>query len=125
MSVRSQDTLNQVIEYLTGTVLPTSLEQRNYRVFTNAMRMLYAFTLTLTSIRCLERLLNDEYLLNWMFQMATTPAEKGFFAKMFGDPNLRKNGIETTNCLVNLWTDLTMMYQAEFPPLWNMFKRLK
>ena len=27
--------------------------------------------------------------------------------------------------LITLWTDLTMVYQAEFPPLWTMYKRYK
>ena len=59
MSKEPLDELHAVLEYLTGIVLPTSLEQRNYRVSANTMRQLYAFTLTLTSIRCIERLLND------------------------------------------------------------------
>ena len=125
MSARPLEALHEVLEYLTGIVLPTSLDQRNYRVFTNSMRMLYAFTLTSTSIRCIERLFNDELLLHSMFEMLTVLPVKGLFARMFGDPSLRKNGAEATNSLLTLWTDLTMVYQAEFPPLWDMFKRFK
>lgn len=86
MGVAPLDDLHSVLEYLTGIVLPTSLEQRNYRVFTNTMRLLYTCTLTFTSIRCIERLFNDELLLDNMYELGVRPAEKGLMARMFGDP---------------------------------------
>lgn len=125
MSEVPVDELHSVLEYLTGIVLPTSLESRNYRVFTNTMRLLYALTLTMTSIRCIERLFNDELLLGNMYDLSVKPVEKGLMARMFGDPALLKAAKVATESLITLWTDLTMVYQAEFPPLWTMFKRYK
>ena len=126
MSEEPTTTLDEVLEYLTHTVLPISLDQRNYPVFHNSMRVLYGLSLTLTSIRCIERLFHDEILLNQIFEMATRPAEKkGFFESLFVDTSLRKKAIEEAEKLLTLWTDLTMVYQHEFTELWDTFKRLK
>ena len=59
MSEEPVEMLGEVLEYLTGIVMPTSLDSRNYPVFHNTMRVLYAMTLALTSIRCIERLFHD------------------------------------------------------------------
>ena len=79
-------------------------------MFKNAMRLLYACTLSLNSIRCMERLLNDETLLSFMLEMALKPASKGIFESMFVDTTLRKATIAETTYLLVLWTDLTMVY---------------
>ena len=111
MSEEPITVLSEVLEYLTGIVLPTSLESRNYPVFHNTMRVLYAMTLALTSIRCIERLFHDEILLANIFEMATKPAEKkGFFESFWVDTSLRKHAIEQAENLLTLWTDLTMVY---------------
>mgnify|MGYP000350719313 CR=1 FL=1 len=95
MSEEPTNTLNDVLNYLNEIVLPTSIESRNYPVFHNAMRVIYAFTLTLTSIRCIERLFHDDLLLGFIYEMATRPAEKkGFFESFFVDTSLRKRAIE-------------------------------
>ena len=74
------------------------------------MRLLYALTLTLTSIRCIERLLHDSVLLEQMFDVASKPLTKGFFESMFTDMGQRKSAITVTERLLTLWTDLTMVY---------------
>ena len=89
------------------------------------MRLLYALTLALTSIRCIERLLHDSVLLEHMFDVASKPLTKGFFESMFTDMNQRKSAITVTERLLTLWTDLTMVYQHEFPELWDVFRRFR
>ena len=71
MSEHPVDTLNEVLEYMTGIVLPTCQGQRNYKVHENAMKLIYAMTLSLTSLRCLERMFHDSALLGFMCAMAT------------------------------------------------------
>ena len=125
MAEEPVETLNAVLEYLTGIVLPTSQGQRNYKVHENAMRLCYALTLSLTSIRCLERLFHDTLLLNFMCEMGIQKNQKGFFERVFADNGSRKPAIAATEALFTLWTDLTMVYQAEFPAMWEAFCKFK
>ena len=74
------------------------------------MRLVYTMTLSLTSIRCLERLFHDGQLLEHMFDMATKPPQKSMFEGLFYDTSQRKEAMERTESVFTLWTDLTMVY---------------
>ena len=78
------------------------------------MKLIYALTLSLTSILCLERLFHDRVLLDLMSKMAVRPAKKGFFAKMFDESSKMEAASASTESVFTLWTDLTMVYQHEF-----------
>ena len=125
MSEDPVNTLNEVMVYLTSVVLPTSDDNRNYRVFENAMRLMYAMSITLTSIRCIERIFHDEALMNFIYSMATRTQKNSFFERMFVDTSQRQSSIAIAEQLLTLWTDLTMVYQEEFPVLWNTYRNFK
>jgi len=110
MSDKPVDTLSEVLEYMTGIVLPTCQGQRNYKVHENAMKLIYAMTLSLTSLHCLERLFHDSALLGFMRDMATQKNQKGFLERVFADNGSRQPAIAATESLFILWTDLTMVY---------------
>lgn len=75
------------------------------------MRLIYALTLSLTSIQCLERLFHDEALLGLISEMALKkPQQKGLFERMFADTSLKKSSIAASEAVLTLWTDLTMVY---------------
>ena len=117
--------LDQVLKYLTDVVFPTAFGEKNYKVVTNIARLLFCITLSLTSIKCIERLLNDEKLLENLKEMATKPESLGMFAGAFNDKQKRLNAIKECERTFLLWTDFTMMYQGDFIPLWDAYKRYK
>ena len=102
--------LDQVLKYLTDVVFPTAFGEKNYKVVTNIARLLFCITISLTSIKYIERLLNDDKLLENLKEMATKPEILGMFAGTFNDKEKRLNAIKECERTFLLWTDFTMMY---------------
>ena len=104
------ETLGEVLDYMNTDVLPSSQSQKNYKVFENAMKLIYALSLSLTSINCLERLFHDRVLLDLMSKMTVHPDKKGFFARIFDESGKMEAASAMTEIVFTLWTDLTLVY---------------
>ena len=91
-------------------ILPTSQSKKNYKVFENAMKLIYTLTLSLTSILCVKRLFHDRVLLDFMSPMTVHPDKKGFFARIFDDSGKMEAASAMTERVFTLWTDLTLVY---------------
>ena len=75
MSDQSVNMLNATLDTITSTILTISLDNKNYRIFTNCMKFLYVLTLSVTSIECFEALVKNSRLLEAMQQIASKPEE--------------------------------------------------
>ena len=74
------------------------------------MQLLYSVTLSLTSIRCIERLFCDEKLYEYILLINTQPEKQSLLGSLFGGNDTKKNAVRESVRLLTLWTDVTMVY---------------
>ena len=74
------------------------------------MQLLYSVTLTLTSIRCIERLFCDKKVLDIMLAVIKEPEKKSMLGGLFGSNDAKRKAVHSCIMLLTLWTDVTMVY---------------
>ena len=64
--VEMMDTL---MTHLTDGILPQCMQDKQYKIFTNCMDLLYQVTISISSIRATERLFNDQKLYDFILTL--------------------------------------------------------
>ena len=89
------------------------------------MQLLYSVTLSLTSIRCVERLFNDTKVLDMILTVVKEPEKKSLLGGLFSSNDIKRKAVTECVRLLTLWTDVTMVYQGEFIDMWNVWKQIR
>ena len=94
----------------------------------------------MTSLRCLERIFNSQELMNaldtnivsrhWQKQVDQKKQQSTLWSAVAGYWNAgvdskREMLVHRCTEMVQIWADLTMMYQGDFVPLHNFYRSLR
>ncbi len=107
---------------ITKETFPAFLAAKEYKQVWNCVRLLKLFTINITSIALMEILLHNKEVLQLMFALAVKPQKVSWFTMTTTD---RQHAIKAAGELIQFWADFTMVYQGEFPALYQIYHELR